>query len=89
MTSPKATYFYAFDLARMVAGDAGRQASAYEGASVDLRRLPDGTYDCEFWDPHVGAVVHNGPVTVTEGNAHVVLPAFTQDVACKMRFRAP
>ncbi len=89
MTSPKATYFYGFDLARMVAGDAGRQASPYEGASVDLKRLPDGTYDCEFWDPYVGEVVHNAQVTVTEGNAHVVLPAFTQDVACKMRLRAP
>lgn len=87
MTSPKATYFYVFDLARVVQGDAARSATPYEGASVDFRRIADGTYEAEFWDPYTGEVVHTSQLTVSEGNAHVVLPAFTQDVVCKMRMQ--
>ena len=87
MKSPKATYFYAFDVERLNAGDASRELAPYQAASLDLKDIPDGEYTAEFWDPLTGDIVANSSVSVTDGNAHVVLPDFTQDIACKMRLQ--
>jgi len=88
MKSPKATYFYVFDLQRMFAGEAGRKLTPHQGATVDLQGLPDGQHDAEFWDPYIGEVVATTPVAVANGQAHVPLPDFATDLACKMRLRA-
>ena len=89
MTSPQATYFYAFDLARMMAGQAGRKLPPHQNTALSLLQgIPDGTYDVESWDPYAGSVIGKSEVTVTKGAAKVALPEFLQDIACKMRLRA-
>ena len=88
MKSPKATYFYALNLDRMLAGEAGRKLPPIQGAAVNLQGLPDGQYEAEFWDPYVGEVIATSQVPVAGGAAHVPLPDFLSDVACKMRLPA-
>ncbi len=89
MTSPKATYFYAFDLARLLAGEAGRTLPPHQNVSLSLvQGIPDGAYEAEFWDPYTGSVIEKAKVTVIKGAAKVALPKFGQDIACKMRLRA-
>ena len=87
MKSPKATYFYAFDVERINGGDATRKLAPYQGAVASLQGIPDGAYACEFWEPYLGEVIANADVTVADGVANVALPDFTQDVACKMRLK--
>jgi len=87
MKSPKATYFYVLNLDRMLAGESGRKLPPIQGASVDFQGLPGGQYAAEFWDPYVGEVVATSPVAVAGGVAHVVLPDFLSDLACKMRLQ--
>jgi hypothetical protein len=87
MKSPQATYCYLFDLDRMYAGDAARQLSPIQGATVDLRTIPNGDYDVEFWEPYTGEVTGTAAVTVVGGRAQIALPDFLQDLACKLRLR--
>jgi Domain of unknown function (DUF5060) len=87
MTSPKAVYFYTFDLGRMMSGEAARQLAPIQNVSLSVWGIPDGTYDAECWDPYAGMVIGKSEVTAAKGAAQIPLPAFLQDVACKMRLR--
>jgi len=88
MTSPKATYFYAFDLNRVMMGEAGRAPAPHSGATLSIQGIADGAYEAEFWDPYTGTVIGKSEVTVGNGAAQVALPDFGQDVACKMKLKA-
>jgi hypothetical protein len=87
MKSQRATYFYVLDLDRVLNGEAGRQPPPIQGAAADLQGLPDGQYDAEFWDCYTGEVIGTSEVAVAGGKAHVPLPDFLSDMACKMRLR--
>ena len=54
------------------------------GATVTLSRMQDGAYAVEVWDTHRGAIVGALEAVAQGGTVTFELPAFAQDVACKV-----
>jgi hypothetical protein len=59
--------------------------SQIQPARVEVRGMPDGRYHADWWDTREGNVTRNDQVEGKEGKLVLTAPAFTRDVACKLR----
>jgi hypothetical protein len=55
------------------------------GAVLTLSGLDDGRYVVEWWDTETGSIVSTSEVTVSGGQTSIDVPAFSKDLALKVR----
>ncbi len=56
-----------------------------EGASVTVTGLTPGSYTAEAWDTTAGTLISRTPMNSSDGSLEIALPAFTGDLAVKVK----
>lgn len=56
-----------------------------QGAAISIQGLAPGTYRVEWWDTTEGKPIKTEKVSATGKALRLVIPAFTRDIACKVR----
>jgi hypothetical protein len=62
-----------------------KQPAPIKQATIDINGLRPGNYRLEWWDTYKGKIIQTERISLAEGPLHVLLPSFTQDIACKIR----
>ncbi len=62
-----------------------RPPQRIDAATMSVDGLPDSAYGVEWWDTQDGKVIRTDRAESREGKLSVAVPAFTGDVACKVR----
>ena len=84
--TPTRAFVWAYDREAMIRWPAAADRREIKGATVLLRGMKTGRYAVEFWDPLGGKSVDRKVLeTDADGRLRIPLPAFTIDVALKVK----
>lgn len=56
-----------------------------EKIELDIQELPSGSYHIQWWDTREGKVVREEKAFVADGKLHLAAPAFTRNIASRIR----
>jgi hypothetical protein len=61
-----------------------KQPEPVKDATIEIRRLRDGTYRVEWWDTNEGKTIQTEQISSTNDRLHIPIPSFSRDVASKI-----
>ena len=73
------------DAAWATKGVRGTRPSEIRDLTIDIPGLASGTYQIEWWDTYQGTIISQSHRSTTTRPLRLSVPAFTMDVACKIR----
>jgi hypothetical protein len=62
-----------------------QKPSEIKKAAVDIKGLELGNYLIEWWDTRNGRIIREDRVSIKTDFLHVLIPPFSQDIACKIK----